>query len=94
MPTHNNCCILLTNLKKQEEYQKEVNAKQKELEAEQKKLEGKKTVLAADAFEKEMKKGGIGLMNSIQKLISNNNSKNNSKITYIKASESLKYQKK
>ena len=45
-------------------------------------------------FEKEMKKGGIGLMNSIQKLISNNNSKNNSKITYIKASESLKYQKK
>ena len=45
-------------------------------------------------FEKEMKKGGIGLINSIQKLISNNNSKNNSKITYIKASESLKYQKK
>ena len=42
--------------KKQEEYQKEVNAKQKELEAEQKKLEGKKTVLAADAFEKEIKK--------------------------------------
>ena len=42
--------------KKQEEYQKEVNAKQKELEAEQKKLEGKNTVLAADAFEKEMKK--------------------------------------
>ena len=42
--------------KKQEEYQKEVNAKQTELEAEQKKLEGKKTVLAADAFEKEMKK--------------------------------------
>ena len=45
-------------------------------------------------IDKKMKKGGIGLMNSIKKLISNSNSKNNSKITYIKASESLKYEKK
>jgi outer membrane protein len=40
----------------QEKYQKEVNASQKSLEDEQKKLEGKKTVLSADAFAKEMKK--------------------------------------
>jgi hypothetical protein len=51
--------------------------------------------------EKEMhnklinKKGGSSLFNMIKKMVSNNNSNNNnnsnSKITYIKASESLEY---
>lgn len=42
--------------KKQDEYQKDVTKKQKDLEAEQKKLESKKSLLAKEAFEKEMKK--------------------------------------
>ncbi len=41
--------------KKQDEYQKEVTKKQKDLETEQKKLEGKKTILAKEVFDKEMK---------------------------------------
>lgn len=40
--------------KKQEEYQKEVEAKQKTLEEEQKRIEGKKNVLSKEAMDKEV----------------------------------------
>ncbi|OFX09609.1 MAG: hypothetical protein A3H30_01390 [Alphaproteobacteria bacterium RIFCSPLOWO2_02_FULL_40_19] len=39
--------------KKQDDYQKEVTKKQDALEAEQKRIESKKSVLSADAFDKE-----------------------------------------
>jgi hypothetical protein len=50
-------------------------------------------IMNENELELKMKKGGTGFINSIKQILSNdNNSKNNnSKITYIKASESLKY---
>jgi hypothetical protein len=50
-------------------------------------------IMNEDELELKMKKGGAGLINSIKQLLSNGNNQknNNSKITYIKASESLKY---